>query len=74
MKILLTGGAGFMGSNMIHYLLKTYPDVEVVNFDDLTYAGNLLNVSDIEHDPRYTFVKGNIADAKAVRRSSKEWI
>ncbi|PJA45382.1 dTDP-glucose 4,6-dehydratase [Candidatus Uhrbacteria bacterium CG_4_9_14_3_um_filter_50_9] len=68
MKILVTGGAGFMGSNMIHYLLKTYPDVEVVNFDDLTYAGNLLNVSDIEHDPRYTFVKGNIADAKAVEK------
>lgn len=66
MKILLTGGAGFMGSNMIHYLLRTYKDVEIVNFDNLTYAGNLENLSDIVEDPRYTFVKGDISDAKAI--------
>jgi dTDP-glucose 4,6-dehydratase len=66
MKILITGGAGFMGSNMIHYLLRTYQDIEIVNFDDLTYAGNLLNLTDIQDDPRYTFVKGNISDAEAV--------
>ncbi|MEK7452567.1 MAG: GDP-mannose 4,6-dehydratase, partial [Patescibacteria group bacterium] len=66
MKILLTGGAGFMGSNMIHFLLKKYPDVEIVNFDDLTYAGNLSNLADVEMDPRYTFVKGNLADKTAV--------
>ncbi|MBI4435679.1 dTDP-glucose 4,6-dehydratase [Candidatus Uhrbacteria bacterium] len=66
MKILLTGGAGFMGSNMIHYLLRTYPDVKIVNFDDLTYAGNLENLADVADDPRCTFVKGNIADAMAV--------
>jgi dTDP-glucose 4,6-dehydratase len=66
MKILVTGGAGFMGSNMIHYLLKNYNDVEVINFDFLTYAGNLENLSDIQNDPRYTFVKGNIADEKSV--------
>jgi len=68
MKILLTGGAGFMGSNMIHYLLRTYSDVEVINFDNLTYAGNLESLADIADDPRYTFVKGNISDAEAVDR------
>ncbi len=66
MKIFVTGGAGFMGSNMIHYLLKNYPDVEVVNFDILTYAGNLENLVDVKDDPRYSFVKGNIADKQAV--------
>lgn len=55
-----------MGSNMIHYLLRTYPNVEVVNFDDLTYAGNLESLADVASDPRYTFVKGNVADAAAV--------
>ncbi|HLD20815.1 MAG TPA: dTDP-glucose 4,6-dehydratase [Patescibacteria group bacterium] len=69
MKILLTGGAGFMGSNMIHYLLRTYPDVEIVNFDDLTYAGNLESLADVASDPRYTFVKGNIADSEAVDKA-----
>ncbi|HAU65730.1 MAG: dTDP-glucose 4,6-dehydratase [Candidatus Uhrbacteria bacterium GW2011_GWF2_39_13] len=66
MKILLTGGAGFMGSNMIHYLLREYQDIEVINFDDLTYAGNLESLTDVAQDPRYTFVKGNIIDTNAV--------
>ncbi|MBI4713962.1 dTDP-glucose 4,6-dehydratase [Candidatus Uhrbacteria bacterium] len=66
MKILVTGGAGFMGSNMIHYLLKNYNDVEVINFDFLTYAGNLENLSDVQDNPRYKFVKGNIAYEKSV--------
>lgn len=66
MKILVTGGAGFMGSNFIHYVLKKYPDYEIINLDKLTYAGNLKNLTDIENDSRYTFIKGDIADAKIV--------
>ena len=58
-----------MGGNMIHYLLKTYPDVEVVNFDKLTYAGNLENLRDVEQDPRYTFIKGDIAQAHEVEQA-----
>lgn len=71
MKILVTGGAGFMGSNMIHYLLENYSDVEIINFDALTYAANLESLADIADDPRYTFVKGNIADADALDRVVK---
>lgn len=66
MKILLTGGAGFMGSNMVHYLLRNYPEMQVVNFDKLTYAGNLENLRDSENDERYRFIRGDIADAAAV--------
>lgn len=66
MKIFLTGGAGFMGSNMIHYLLRNYPDVEIVNFDALTYAGNLANLADVADDPRYTFIRGDITNAEEV--------
>lgn len=68
MKIVVTGGAGFMGSNMIHYLLRSYPDVQVVNFDALTYAGNLANLKDVESDPRYLFVRGDIMDQAAVEK------
>jgi len=66
MKYLVTGGAGFIGSNFIHYLLAKYPDCEVINFDKLTYAGNLDNLKDIANDHRYSFVKGDICDPKAV--------
>jgi len=66
MKIFLTGGAGFMGSNMIHYLLRNYQDIEIVNFDALTYAGNLANLADVADDPRYTFVRGDITSAEQV--------
>jgi dTDP-glucose 4,6-dehydratase len=66
MKIVVTGGAGFMGSNMIHYLLRNDPEVQVMNFDKLTYAGNLANLSDVAHDPRYAFVRGDICDAAAL--------
>ncbi len=66
MKFLITGGAGFMGSNFIRYLLDNYPDFEIVNFDKLTYAGNLENLKDVEANTRYELVKGDIADEKAV--------
>ncbi|MFH0857479.1 MAG: dTDP-glucose 4,6-dehydratase [Candidatus Magasanikbacteria bacterium] len=62
MKILVTGGAGFIGTNFIHYMLDTYQDIEIVNLDKLTYAGNLENHKERENDPRYTFVKGDICD------------
>ena len=65
-NILVTGGAGFIGSNFVHYLLKHYEDIRVVNLDALTYAGNLENLVEVENDPRYTFVKGDIRDRKAV--------
>ncbi len=71
MKILVTGGAGFIGSNFIHYMLNTYPDYEIINFDKLTYAGNLNNLKDIEDNPRYTFIKGDICDPIAVSEAVK---
>ena len=63
---MITGGAGFIGSNFIHYLLSRYKDIEVVNLDKLTYAGNLDNLKDVADDPRYRFVKGDICDRKIV--------
>lgn len=69
MKFLVTGGAGFIGSNFIHHLLSTYPDCQVINFDKLTYAGNLDNLSDIAEDKRYVFIKGDICDQKAVEEA-----
>jgi dTDP-glucose 4,6-dehydratase len=65
-KILVTGGAGFIGSNFIRYLLERHPEDDVVNFDVLTYAGNLENLADVSAHPRYRFVRGDIADRVAV--------
>ena len=71
MKILVTGGAGFIGSNFIRYILKNYPEDSVVNFDKLTYAGNLENLKDIEKDKRYSFIKGDICDYEALHKASE---
>jgi dTDP-glucose 4,6-dehydratase len=65
-KLLITGGAGFIGSNFIHYILEKHPDWEVTNLDKLTYAGNLGNLKNIQNEPRYDFIKGDIADRKSV--------
>ena len=65
---LVTGGAGFIGSNYIRYMLKKHKDVEIINLDKLTYAGNLDNLKDIEEDSRYTFIKGDICDEVLVNR------
>ncbi|MBN1268373.1 MAG: dTDP-glucose 4,6-dehydratase [Kiritimatiellae bacterium] len=67
MRLLITGGAGFIGSNFVRYMLGEHRDVEIVNLDALTYAGNLENLADIEKDQRYTFVKGDIASEPEVQ-------
>jgi dTDP-glucose 4,6-dehydratase len=67
-KILVTGGCGFIGSNFVLHLLRTRKDVQVVNLDKLTYAGNLANLSEIEGDPRHRFVRGDICDEALVGR------
>lgn len=66
MKLLVTGGAGFIGSNFILYMLKNYQDIQMINLDKLTYAGNLDNLADAIHDPRHIFVEGDICDRKLV--------
>ena len=66
MHILLTGGAGFIGSNFVRLLLRERPDYRITNFDVLTYSGNLENLSEIEGDDRYTFVKGDVRDPAAL--------
>ncbi|MGV3509065.1 MAG: GDP-mannose 4,6-dehydratase, partial [Sphingobacteriaceae bacterium] len=62
-KILITGGAGFIGSHVVRRFVKNYPDYHVVNLDKLTYAGNLANLKDVEQYPNYQFIKGDIVDA-----------
>lgn len=69
MKLLVTGGAGFIGSNFIHYMLARHSDIEIVNFDALTYAGNLENLAAIEKDKRYTFVKGDISSPEDIKKA-----
>ena len=66
MKLLVTGGAGFIGSNFIHYWLNKYPDDKIVNLDVLTYAGNLENLKDLENNQNYKFIKGDICDEALV--------
>lgn len=72
MRLLVTGGAGFIGSNFIRHMLEKYPDVRITNLDKLTYAGNPDNLKDIEDDERYDFVKGDVCDKGTVERLVKE--
>jgi dTDP-glucose 4,6-dehydratase len=65
---LVTGGAGFIGSNFVHYMLKKYNDIKLINLDKLTYAGNLENLKSVENDNRYTFVQGDICDKALVEK------
>jgi len=70
---LVTGGAGFIGSNFVHYMLEKYNDIRIVNLDKLTYAGNLENLKEIEDNPNYTFVQGDICDKELVEKLFKEY-
>lgn len=72
MKLLVTGGAGFIGSNFIHYWLEHHPDDQIRNLDLLTYAGHLESLADLAADPRYEFVRGDIADAALVEGLVKD--
>src|SRR6266849_1539801 len=71
MRIFVTGGAGFIGSNFIRYVLETKKDFSIVNFDKLTYAGNLQNLESVAANPNYEFVKGDISDAAAVETAMR---
>ncbi len=73
-KYFVTGGAGFIGSNFVKYLLEKYDDIQVTNLDKLTYAGNLENLAEVEKNPRYTFVKGDIVDDKVVKSIMAEGV
>ena len=72
-NILITGGAGFIGSHVVRLFVNKYPDYRIVNLDKLTYAGNLANLKDIEDKPNYTFVKADIADLDDMRRIMREY-
>src|SRR5947209_9629439 len=69
--LFVTGGCGFIGSNFVRHLLTTDPAVRVINFDCLTYAGNLANLKDVETHPRYKFVRGDITDREQVRAAMR---
>lgn len=71
--ILITGGAGFIGSNFIHYMLNKYPEYEIVNLDKLTYAGNLENLKEVENNKNYHFVKGDITNRELVEHIFEEF-
>jgi dTDP-glucose 4,6-dehydratase len=71
-NLLIAGGAGFIGSNFVHYVLRKHPDYRAVVYDKLTYAGNLDNLRDVQGDPRYAFVHGDICDPAAVRQAVQE--
>ena len=72
MKVLITGGAGFIGSNFIFYMRKKHPEYELVCFDKLTYAGNLETLASVMDQPNFKFIRGDIADREAVDRAFAE--
>ena len=72
MKILVTGGAGFIGGNFVHYMVNKYPEDMIVNLDKLTYAGNLETCKPVEGKPNYKFVKGDIADREFILKKKKK--
>ena len=71
--ILITGGAGFIGSHVVRLFVNKYPDYQIINLDKLTYAGNLANLHDIKDRPNYTFVKADICDFETVRRIMRQY-
>ena len=71
--ILITGGAGFIGSHVVRLFVKHYPSCKIINLDKLTYAGNLANLKDIDQAPNYTFIKGDIGDADLVTKLFNEY-
>src|SRR5437879_12138320 len=71
MKLLVTGGAGFIGSNFIRHVLAARKDYALVNYDKLTYAGNLANLAEVAEDPNYTFIRGDICDAARVEAAMR---
>lgn len=71
--ILVTGGAGFIGANFVHYMLQKYPDYRIVVYDKLTYAGNLNNLRDVWDNPRFAFVKGDICDRQKVEETVRTY-
>ena len=71
-NIIITGGAGFIGSHVVRLFVNTYPDYKIINLDKLTYAGNLANLDDIKDKPNYTFVKGDICDYELIQKLMKE--
>lgn len=73
MTILITGGAGFIGSNFIPYFLNKYPEIKIVNLDKLTYAGNLSNLEGVSQNKNYTFVQGDICDRNLIERLFKNY-
>jgi dTDP-glucose 4,6-dehydratase len=73
MNLLVTGGAGFIGSNFVHYMLDKYADLQIVDLDLLTYAGNIHNLDDLKDNPRHTFVQGNIVNRELVAYLIKQY-
>ena len=72
-NIMVTGGAGFIGSNFATYMLNSYPKINVIVYDKLTYAGNLDNLRDVANDPRFAFVRGDICDAATVEATIADY-